>query len=95
MNSTGFKMKLSHIIFAVSVFTVIYWIVALNTNVYANTVSTAVFETTSLLLMISLYALPVLIIALILRLKNRTPKLHFVSLGLLLFLLILIFAVYQ
>src|SRR5690606_29213170 len=57
--------------------------------------SRVIFEMTSLLLMISLYTLPFLIIALILRLKKRTPKLHYVSLGLLLFLLILIFTVYQ
>lgn len=95
MNGTGFKLKLSQIIFIISAFTVLYWLVALNTNVYAYAFTGAIFEMTSLLLMISLYTLPFLIIALILRLKKRTPKLHYVSLGLLLVLLILIFTVYQ
>lgn len=88
-------MKLSQIVFMTSLFTTIYWLVAFNTNVYGYAFTGAIFDLTSLFLMISLYVLPVLIIALILRLKQRTPKLHFVSLGLLLFLLILIFGVYQ
>ena len=88
-------MKLSQIVFMISLFTTIYWLVAFNTNVYGYAFTGAIFDLTSFLLMISLYVLPVLIIALILRLKERTPKLHFVSLGLLLFLLILIFGVYQ
>jgi len=95
MRNPASKMKLSQIIFIISLFTTIYWLVAFNTNVYRYAFTGAIFDMTSLLLMISLYALPVLIIALILRLKQRTPKLHYVSLGLLLFLLILIFAVYQ
>ena len=88
-------MKLSQIVFMISLFTTIYWLVAFNTNVYGYAFTEAIFNMTSLLLMISLYVLPVLIIALILRLKERTPKLHFVSLGLLLIVLILIFSVYQ
>lgn len=88
-------MKLSQIVFMISLFTTIYWLVAFNTNVYGYAFTGAIFDLTSFLLMISLYVLPVLIIALILRLKERTPKLHFVSLGLLLFLLILIFGIYQ
>ncbi len=95
MNNSASKMKLSKIIFVISLFTTVYWFVALNTNVYAYAVTESIFEMTSLLLMISLYTLPVLIIVLILRLKKRSPKLHYVSLGLLLTLLILIFAVYQ
>ncbi len=95
MKNPAFKMKLSHIVFMISLFTTIYWLVAFNTNVYGYAFTGAIFDLTSFLLMISLYVLPVLIIALILRLKQRTPKLHFVSLGLLLFLLILIFGVYQ
>lgn len=88
-------MKLSQIVFMISVFTTVYWLVAFNTNVYRYAFTGAIFDMTSFLLMISLYTLPFLIIALILRLKQRTPKLHYVSLGLLLFMLILIFAVYQ
>ena len=95
MKKPAFKMKLSQIVFMISLFTTIYWLVAFNTNVYGYAFTGAIFDLTSFLLMISLYVLPVLIIALILRLKERTPKLHFVSLGLLLFLLILIFGVYQ
>ncbi len=95
MKNLAVKMKLSQIVFFISLLTVIYWLVALNTNVYAYAVTGAVFEMTSLLFMIGLYVLPFLIIALILRLKKRTPKLHYVSLGLLLILLILIFTVYQ
>ena len=88
-------MKLSQIVFMISVFTTVYWLVAFNTNVYRYAFTGAIFDMTSFLLMISLYTLPFLIIALIFRLKQRTPKLHYVSLGLLLILLILIFAVYQ
>ena len=95
MKKPAFKMKLSQIVFMISLFTTIYWLVAFNTNVYGYAFTGAIFDLTSFLLMISLYVLPVLIIALILRLKERTPKLHFVSLGLLLFMLILIFSVYQ
>ena len=95
MKKPAFKMKLSQIVFMTSLFTTIYWLVAFNTNVYGYAFTEAIFNMTSLLLMISLYVLPVLIIALILRLKERTPKLHFVSLGLLLIVLILIFSVYQ
>ena len=95
MNNPASKMKLSQIVFVISLFTTIYWLVAFNTNVYRYAFTGAIFDITSYLLMISLYALPFLIIALIVRLKQRTPKLHYVSLGLLLFLLILIFAVYQ
>lgn len=95
MNHSASKIKLSQIVFMISLFTTVYWLVAFNINVYAYTVTRVIFEMTSLLLMISLYTLPFLIIALILRLKKRTPKLHYVSLGLLLFLLILIFTVYQ
>jgi len=95
MKNLASKMKLSQIVFIVSLFTTIYWLLAFSINVYAYTVTRITFEMTSLLLMISLYTLPFLIIALILRLKERTPKLHFVSLGLLLFMLILIFTVYQ
>lgn len=88
-------MKLSQIVFMISVFTTIYWLVAFNTNVYRYAFTGVIFDMTSFLLMISLYTLPILIIALILRLKQRTPKLHYASLGLLLFMLILIFTVYQ
>ena len=95
MRNPASKMKLSQIVFVISVFTTIYWLVAFNTNVYRYAFTGAIFDMTSFLLMISLYTLPVLIIALILRLKQRTPKLHYVSLGLLLVMLILIFAVYQ
>jgi len=95
MKNPASKMKLSQIVFVLSLFTAVYWLVAFNTNVYRYAFTGAIFDMTSLLLMISLYTLPILIIALILRLKQRTPKLHYVSLGLLLFLLILIFAVYQ
>ena len=95
MKNLASKMKLSQIVFIISLFTTIYWLVAFNTNVYRYAFTGAIFDMTSFLLMISLYTLPVLIIALILRLKQRTPKLHYVSLGLLLILLILIFAVYQ
>jgi len=95
MKNPASKMKLSQIVFVTSLFTTIYWLVAFNTNVYRYTFTGAIFDMTSFLLMISLYTLPVLIIALILRLKQRTPKLHYVSLGLLLVMLILIFAVYQ
>lgn len=95
MNVTPFKMKLSHIIFAISVCTVLYWGIALNVNVYKYIVTGAIFEMTALIFMVILYALPFLIIALIARLKKRTPKLHFISLGLLVTLLILIFTVYQ
>jgi|GEM_PF-1764310 len=95
MKNPASKMKLSQIVFIISLFTTIYWLVAFNTNVYRYAFTGAIFNMTSLLLMISLYVLPVLIIALILRLKERTPKLHFVSLGLLLVMLILIFGVYQ
>jgi len=95
MKNPASKMKLSQIVFIISLFTTIYWLVAFNTNVYRYAFTGAIFDMTSLLLMISLYTLPVLIIALILRLKQRTPKLHYVSLGLLLILLILIFAIYQ
>ena len=95
MKNFALKMKLSQIVFVISLFTTIYWLVAFNTNVYRYAFTGAIFDMTSFLLMISLYTLPVSIIALILRLKQRTPKLHFASLGLLLFLLILIFAVYQ
>ena len=95
MKNFALKMKLSQIVFVISLFTTIYWLVAFNTNVYGYKFTGVLFDITSLLFMIILYALPVLIIALILRLKQRTPKLHFASLGLLLFLLILIFAVYQ
>lgn len=95
MKNQAFKMKLSQIVFMISVFTTIYWLVAFNTNVYRYAFTGAIFDMTSFLLMISLYTLPVLIIALILRLKQRTPKLHYVSLGLLLFMLLLVFTVYQ
>ena len=95
MKNPASKMKLSQIVFIISLFTTIYWLVAFNTNVYRYAFTGAIFDMTSFLLMISLYTLPVLIIALILRLKQRTPKLHYVSLGLLLVMLILIFAVYQ
>ncbi len=95
MKNQASKMKLSQIVFIISVFTTVYWLVAFNTNVYRYAFTGAIFDMTSFLLMISLYTLPFLIIALILRLKQRTPKLHYVSLGLLLFMLILIFAVYQ
>lgn len=95
MKNPASKMKLSQIVFVISLFTTIYWLVAFNTNVYRYAFTGAIFDMTSFLLMISLYTLPFLIIALILRLKQRTPKLHYVSLGLLLILLILIFAVYQ
>ena len=95
MKNSASKMKLSQIVFIISLFTTIYWLVAFNTNVYRYAFTGAVFDMTSFLLMISLYTLPVLIIALILRLKQRTPKLHYVSLGILLILLILIFSVYQ
>lgn len=95
MKNPASKMKLSQIVFVISLFTTIYWLVAFNTNVYRYAFTGAIFDMTSFLLMISLYTLPVLIIALILRLKQRTPKLHYVSLGLLLFMLILIFGVYQ
>lgn len=95
MKKPAFKMKLSQIVFIISVFTTVYWLVAFNTNIYRYTFTGAIFDMTSFLLMISLYTLPFLIIALILRLKQRTPKLHYVSLGLLLFMLILVFAVYQ
>lgn len=95
MKNPASKMKLSQIVFIISLFTTIYWLVAFNTNVYRYAFIGAIFDMTSLLLMISLYTLPVLIIALILRLKQRTPKLHYVSLGLLLVMLILIFGVYQ
>ena len=95
MKNPASKMKLSQIVFIISLFTTIYWLVAFNINVYRYAFTGAIFNMTSLLLMISLYVLPVLIIALILRLKERTPKLHFVSLGLLLVMLILIFGVYQ
>lgn len=95
MKNQAFKMKLSQIVFIISVFTTVYWLVAFNTNVYRYAFTGAIFDMTSFLLMISLYTLPIVIIALILRLKQRTPKLHYVSLGLLLFMLILVFAVYQ
>ncbi len=95
MKKPAFKMKLSQIVFIISLFTTIYWLIAFNTNVYRYAFTGAIFDLTSFLLMISLYTLPFLIIALIFRLKQRTPKLHFVSLALLLFMLILIFAVYQ
>lgn len=95
MKNPASKMKLSQIVFIISLFTTIYWLVAFNTNVYRYAFTGAIFDMTSFLLMISLYTLPVLIIALILRLKQRTPKLHYVSLGLLLVMLILIFGVYQ
>ena len=95
MKNQASKMKLSRIVFMISVFTTVYWLVAFNTNVYRYAFTGAIFDMTSFLLMISLYTLPFLIIALILRLKQRTPKLHYVSLGLLLFMLILVFAVYQ
>lgn len=95
MKNPASKMKLSQIVFIISLFTTIYWLVAFNTNVYRYAFTGAIFDMTSFLLMISLYTLPVSIIALILRLKQRTPKLHYVSLGLLLFILILVFAVYQ
>lgn len=95
MKNPASKMKLSQIVFIISLFTTIYWLVSFNTNVYRYAFTGAIFDMTSFLLMISLYTLPVLIIALILRLKQRTPKLHYVSLGLLLLLLILIFTVYQ
>lgn len=95
MKNPASKMKLSQIVFVISLFTTIYWLVAFNTNVYRYAFTGAIFDMTSFLLMISLYTLPVLIIALILRLKQRTPKLHYVSLGLLLVMLILIFGVYQ
>jgi len=95
MKNPASKMKLSQIVFIISLFTTIYWLVAFNTKVYRYAFTGAIFDMTSFLLMISLYTLPVLIIALILRLKQRIPKLHYVSLGLLLILLILIFAVYQ
>lgn len=95
MKNPASKMKLSQIVFVISLFTTIYWLVAFNTNVYGYAFTRVVFDTTSLLLMISLYVLPFLIIALILRLKKRTPKLHYVSLGLLLVMLLLIFTVYQ
>ena len=95
MKNPASKMKLSQIVFIISLFTTIYWLVAFNTNVYRYAFTGAIFDMTSFLLMISLYTLPFLIIALILRLKQRTPKLHYVSLGILLLLLILIFAVYQ
>lgn len=95
MNNPASKMKLSQIVFVISLFTTIYWLVAFNTNVYRYAFTGAIFDITSYLLMITLYTLPFLIIALILRLKQRTPKLHYVSLGLLFVMLILIFAVYQ
>jgi len=95
MKNPASKMKLSQIVFVISLFTTIYWLVAFNTNVYRYAFTGAIFDMTSLLLMISLYTLPFLIIALILRLKQRTPKLHYVSLGLLLVMLILIFGFYQ
>lgn len=95
MKNPASKMKLSQIFFVISLFTTIYWLVAFNTNVYHYAFTGAIFDMTSFLLMISLYTLPVLIIALILRLKQRTPKLHYVSLGILLFMLILVFGVYQ
>lgn len=95
MKKSASKMKLSQIVFIISLFITIYWLVVLNTNVYHYAITGAIFEMTSIIMMISLYTLPLLIIALILRLKNRTPKLHFVSLGVLICLLILIFTVYQ
>jgi len=95
IKTSASKMKLSQIVFTISLFTVIYWMIALNTNVYAYAFTGAIFEITSILLMISLYTMPIIIVALILRLKQRTPKLHFVSLGVLLILLVLIFTVYQ
>lgn len=95
MKNPASKMKLSQIVFIISLFTTIYWLVAFNTNIYRYAFTGAIFDMTSFLLMISLYTLPFLIIALILRLKQRAPKLHYVSLGLLLFMLILIFGVYQ
>lgn len=95
MNSTGSKMKLSHIVFAVSLFTFLYWIIALNTNVYAYAFTGTLFNVTCYILMVLLYVLPVFIIALIVRLKKRTPKLHYLSLALLLGLLLAFFTVYQ
>lgn len=95
MKKPALKMKLSQIVFIISLFTTVYWLVAINTNVYKYKFTGVFFDTTSLLFMISLYTLPFLIIALILRLKKRSPKLHYVSLGLLLILFILLFTVYQ
>ena len=95
MSLTGSKMKLSHIVFVVSVFTFLYWIIALNTNVNAYTFTSIVFKVTSFILMVLLYAIPLFIIALIIRLKQRTPKLHYISLALLLVLLLVFFTVYQ
>lgn len=95
MKNLASKMKLSQIVFIISLFTTIYWLVAFNTNVYRYAFTGVIFDMTSFLLMISLYTLPFLIIALIFRLKQRTPKLHYASLGLLLFMLILILTVYQ
>ncbi len=95
MKNLASKMKLSQIVFIISLFTTIYWLVAFNTNVYRYAFTGVIFDMTSFLLMISLYTLPFLIIALLFRLKQRTPKLHYASLGLLLFMLILIFTVYQ
>ena len=95
MKNLASKMKLSQIVFIISLFTTIYWLVAFNTNVYRYAFTGVIFDMTFFLLMISLYTLPFLIIALIFRLKQRTPKLHYASLGLLLFMLILIFTVYQ
>lgn len=89
------KMKLSQIIFVISLCTTIYWLIAFNTNVYTYEVTRILFEMTSFVLMICLYTMPIVLIALIIRLKKRSPKLHFVSLGLLLTLLVLIFTVYQ
>lgn len=86
---------LSRIMFILSVCTIIYWLLALNVNVYQYAVVGAIFEMTSLLFLVSLYALPILLIGLVLRLKARTPKLHFVSLVMLLITLIVIFTVYQ
>ena len=95
MGFTRSKMKLSHIVFALSVFIFLYWITALNVNVNASAFTRFVFSATSFILMVLLYAVPFFILALIVRLKKRTPKLHYISLIILLGLLLAFFTVYQ
>lgn len=79
----------------ISFCTVLYWATALYLNIFKYNFIGVFYEIMAIPFMVLIYLLPILLFLLILRLKKRTPKLHFISLAMLLIMLTLIFFVYQ
>mgnify|MGYP003556789144 FL=1 len=70
MSQVKIRLTLSQIVFLLSVVTVLYWLVALNFNIYSNTFISTIFQILAVPFMILIYGLPLAIILLISRLKK-------------------------